>query len=192
VKVAVLAGVPPDQLTQQLIEAGVAAMTQALRRHRPEGPGVGHLTGAMFGARTVLFHLGVLDAPPRRQQPNLQAARDAAWARVPPRLATTLRDYIAQLRLSLRPATMVRVEGVLREFAGWLAAHAPDVGAVADLRRPHIEAYKLPSRRPALGPRRAAVQDQPRGTPGHPAHLLRAAHRVGRPGHPRPRAGVLR
>ncbi len=51
--------------------------------------------------------------------------------------------YIAQTRLSLRASTMVRVEGVLREFAGWLALHAPDVGCVADLRRRHIEAYKL-------------------------------------------------
>ncbi len=38
---------------------------------------------------------------------------------------------------------MVRVEGVLREFARWLVANAPDVSAVADLRRRHIEAYKL-------------------------------------------------
>src|SRR4029079_19654357 len=38
---------------------------------------------------------------------------------------------------------MVRVEGVLREFACWLAVNAPDVGCVADLRRTHIEAYKL-------------------------------------------------
>jgi hypothetical protein len=51
---------------------------------------------------TVLFHLGVLDAPPRIQQPNRQAACEAAWAQVPPRLAATLRDYIAQVRLSLR------------------------------------------------------------------------------------------
>jgi len=143
VKLAVLAGVAPDRLTEPLIQAGLAAMTAAIRRHCPDGPGVGHLTGAVFGARTVLFHLGVLDAPPRIQQPNQQAAREAAWAQVPPRLATTLRDYIAQVRLSLRPATMVRIEGVLREFAGWIAVHAPDVGAVADLRRPHIEAYKL-------------------------------------------------
>jgi integrase len=38
---------------------------------------------------------------------------------------------------------MVRVEGVLREFAGWLAVNAPEVVCVADLRRAHIEAYKL-------------------------------------------------
>ncbi|SON61741.1 hypothetical protein MSIMFI_03259 [Mycobacterium simulans] len=35
---------------------------------------------------------------------------------------------------------MVRVEGVLREFAGWLAVNAPEVLCVADLRRAHTEA----------------------------------------------------
>jgi hypothetical protein len=53
------------------------------------------------------------------------------------------RGDIAQMRLSLRASTMVRVESVLREFAGWLAVNAPDVGCVADLRRTHIETYKL-------------------------------------------------
>jgi integrase len=143
VKVAVLAGVAPGQLTGQLIDEGQAALTAAIRHHRPGGPGVVHLTGALFGARTVLFHLGVLDAPPRKHPPNQQAARDAAWAQVPPRLAATLLGYIAQTRLSLRPGTMVRVEGVLREFACWVAACAPEVSCVAGLRRSHIEAYKL-------------------------------------------------
>ena len=40
--------------------------------------------------------------------------------------------HIAQTRLSLRASTMVRVEGVLREFASWLAQHAPEVGCVAE------------------------------------------------------------
>ena len=39
------------------------------------------------------------------------------WASVPVGVAATLLDYIAQTGLSLRPATMVRIEGVLREFA---------------------------------------------------------------------------
>jgi integrase len=143
VKVAVLAGLAPDQLTEKVIGEGQDALTAAIRRHHRDGPGAAHLTGALFGARTVLFHLRVLDTPPRRHHPDQQAARDAAWASVPPRLAATLLDYIAQTRLSLRPGTMIRVEGVLREFAGWLTAHAPGVTSVADLRRSHIEAYKL-------------------------------------------------
>jgi hypothetical protein len=46
------------------------------------------------------------------------------------------------MRLSLRPATMVRVEAVLREFASWLTTQAPEVAAVRDLRRAHIERFK--------------------------------------------------
>src|SRR5262249_36814767 len=142
-KVAALAGIAPDQLTGTLIDDGQAALIAAIGRHRPGGPAAAHLTGALFGARTALFHLGVLDTLPGKRPPNRQAARDAAWASVPSRLAATLLDYIAQTRLSLRPGTMVRVEGVLREFACWLAASAPEVACPADLRRSHIEAYKL-------------------------------------------------
>jgi hypothetical protein len=71
----------------------------------------------------------------RKTAPDRSAERAAQWAAVPPRLATTLTGYIAQTRLSLRASTMVRVEGVLREFAGWLAVNAPEVLCVADLRR---------------------------------------------------------
>ena len=60
-----------------------------------------------------------------------------------PELASTWAGDIAQVRLSLRASTMVRVEGVLREFACWLAGDAPEVACVADLRRRHIENYKL-------------------------------------------------
>jgi integrase len=118
-------------------------MIAAIRRHRPDAHGVRALTTALFGAEATLFHAGVIDVPPRKVHPDQSAARAAAWAAVPPRLAATLPGYIEQLRLSLRASTMVRVEGVLREFAGWLAREAPDVGCVAELRRAHIEAYKL-------------------------------------------------
>ena len=60
-----------------------------------------------------------------------------------PRLAATLLGYIEQMRLSLRAATIVSLEGALREFAGWLVREAPEVSAVALLRRSHIENYKL-------------------------------------------------
>jgi integrase len=51
--------------------------------------------------------------------------------------------YLEQIRLSLRPATVGRAEAVLREFACFLADHASEVARVADIRRAHIEAYKL-------------------------------------------------
>ena len=142
-KVAALAGLAPRQLTQAAIDAGQQALTAAIGRHRPGSHGPGALSAALFGAQTTLFHLGVLDAPPRKANRDHSAERTAAWASVPPRLAATLTSYIAQVRLSLRASTMVRVEAVLREFACWLTVHAPEAGSVAGLRRRHIEAYKL-------------------------------------------------
>jgi integrase len=143
VKVAAVAGLTPEQLTKTTIQAGREALVAAIGRHRPGSHGAKALSAALFGAQTTLFHLGLLDAPPRKTNRDRSAQRAAAWASVPPRLASTLTGYIAQTRLSLRPSTMVRVEGVLREFAGWLALNAPAVGCVADLHRAHIEAYKL-------------------------------------------------
>ncbi|MGH2721914.1 MAG: tyrosine-type recombinase/integrase [Actinomycetota bacterium] len=142
-KVAALAGLAPEQITKAALDDGRASLIAAIRRLQPGSHGVQALTGALFGAGTTLFHMGVLDAPPRKSSPDQSAERAAAWATVAPRLAATLLGYIEQMRLSLRPGTMVRVEGVLREFACWLTANAPEVTSVADLRRRHIEAHKL-------------------------------------------------
>jgi hypothetical protein len=96
----------------------------------------------LHGAEATLFHAGVINVPPRKRHPDKSAVRAQQWAAVPPRLGTTLQGYIEQTRLSLRPATMIRVEAVLREFAVWLTADALEVTAVSDLRRAHIERYK--------------------------------------------------
>ena len=142
-KVTALAGLAPDQVTQAVIDEGRQALTAAIGRHHPGSHGPGALSAALFGLQTTLFHLGVLDAAPRKTSPDRSAERAAQWESAAAGLAATLAGYIAQVRLSLRASTMVRVEGVLREFACWLAASAPEVGCVADLRRRHIEAYKL-------------------------------------------------
>ena len=98
----------------------------------------------------------MLDAPPAGSPLTSRQARAAAWAGVAPRLAATLRGYIAQIRLSLRPATMVRVEGVLREFACWLVpAMLP--------RSPASPTCAAPTSRPTsctspAGPRLAAAR----------------------------------
>jgi len=142
-KAAVLAGLAPEQLSKADLDAGREQMTAAIRRHRPDAHGVRALTTALFGAEATLFHAGVIDVPPRKTHPDQTADRAAAWAAAPPRLAATLLGYVEQMRLSLRPATIVGVEGALRGFAGWLTREAPQVSCVADLRRAHIEDYKL-------------------------------------------------
>ena len=155
-KVAALAGVPPERLTKAQLDTGREQLIAATRRLHPGHPmRTRPITTRLHGAEATLFHAGVIDTPPRKRHPDKSAVRAQQWAAVPPRLRQTLQGYIEQTRLSLRPATMVRVEAVLREFASWLTTHAPEVTAIADLRRTHIERYKRHlAERPA---RRAAT-----------------------------------
>ena len=152
-KVTALAGLGPGQVTQAVIDEGRQALTAAIGRHHPGSHGPQALSAALFGLQTTLFHLGVPGAAPRKTSPDRSAERAAQWASAAPQLASTLAGYIAQVRLSLRASTMAGVEGVLREFACWLAGNAPEVGCVGGLRRRHIENYKLhlAGRPPARG-----------------------------------------
>ena len=142
-KVAALAGVPPARLTKVQLDTGREQLLAATHRLHPDHPmRVRPVTTRLHGAEATLFNAGVIDSPPRKHHWNKSAARAQQWAAAPPRLRATFEGYIGQMLLSLRPATMVRVEAVLREFAVWLTTHAPEVTAVSDLRRAHIESYK--------------------------------------------------
>lgn len=77
--------------------------------------------------------------------------REHDWhhiAEVAPTLAATTIRYLDQIGLSLRPASVRSADGILRGFAGYLTVHHPEIGALADVERAHIEAYKayLPTR----------------------------------------------
>jgi site-specific recombinase XerD len=61
---------------------------------------------------------------------------------VAPDIAEAAQRYVAQITLSLRPATVKHIEHDLREFAAWLAHEHPTVATCADLQRHHIEQYK--------------------------------------------------
>ena len=142
-KVAALAGVAPERLTKAQLDAGREQLLAATSRLHPDHPMRARpVTTRLHGAEATLFHAGVINVPPRKRHPDKSAVRAHQWATVQPRLRATLEGYIEQTRLSLRPATMVRVEAVLREFAVWLTADAPEITAVSDLCRAHIERYK--------------------------------------------------
>ena len=140
---AAVAGVRPERLTIAQLDLARERLTAAIRRLDPGHPSRAQtLSTRLYGAETTLYHAGVLELPPRKRNANQSARRVREWASVPPRLAATLQGYVEQMRLSLRPGSIVHIERVLREFALWLTAHAPEVSAVADLRRAHIERYK--------------------------------------------------
>jgi hypothetical protein len=77
--------------------------------------------------------------------PGRPAAREVDWpeiAATAPTLAATMLRYVDQLAVSLRPSSVCSAEGILRRFAGWLVASHPDVRALVDVERRHIEGYK--------------------------------------------------
>ena len=83
--------------------------------------------------------------------PGLPRPREFDWPQIAataPTLAATMRRYLEQLALSLRPASVQRTDTMLRGFAGYLAANHPDVTALVDVERRHIEGFKryLPTR----------------------------------------------
>jgi len=83
--------------------------------------------------------------------PGRPPAREFDWpqiAETAPVLAATMQRYLSQLALSLRPASVVSADRMLRRFAGFLTGNYPEIDALVDVERRHIEAFKryLPTR----------------------------------------------
>ena len=140
-KVAAVAGVAPEGLTRAKFDAASRALIDAVQRY---GARSGRITlrTRLYGAEATLYHAGVIDGTPRKRAPNQTTLRQQEWASVPARLAETLQGYVEQMRVTLRPNSMPHIERTLREFALWLRDQAPEVAAVRELKRAHIERYK--------------------------------------------------
>jgi site-specific recombinase XerD len=140
-KVAAVAGVAPGKLTRATFDTASRELIEAVERYGARSGRI-TLSTRLYGAEATLYHAGVIDGEPRKRAPNQAAVRQQEWARVPARLAETLQSYVEQMRVALRPGSMPHIERTLREFALWLSDEAPEVTAVRDLRRAHIERYK--------------------------------------------------
>jgi len=140
-KVATVAGVAPDKLTRAKFDTASRELIDAVKRFGARSGQV-TLSSRLYGAEATLYHAGVIDGPPRKRAPDQSDLRAREWASVPSRLAEILLGYVEQMRVTLRPGSMPHLERTLREFALWLRDHAPEVTAVRDLRRAHIERYK--------------------------------------------------
>ena len=140
-KVAAVAGVPPHKLSRSRFDAASAELlAAALRADRRSAHR--SLSTRLYGAEATLYHAGVINGAPRKRAANQATLRQQEWASVPARLAATLQGYVEQMRVTLRPNSMPHIERTLREFALWLRDQAPEVTAVRELKRAHIERYK--------------------------------------------------
>jgi len=139
-KASALTGVPPQLLTDtQFDQARDMLVTAYLQRGMPSSGR--NMSSIFHRLRLTLFHAGQLrslDRPHRKQPVSI-----TGWDTAPAGFADSARRYVAQVELSLRPATVSHIEHALREFGVWLGEHHPDVDSCADLTRRHIEDYKL-------------------------------------------------
>jgi hypothetical protein len=60
-----------------------------------------------------------------------------------PLLAVTAWRYLDQLAVSMRPATVDVADNTLRCFAGFVVTEHPDLVGFVDVRRAHVEGFKL-------------------------------------------------
>ena len=140
-KIAAVAGVAPDKLTRATFDTASRDLIDVVQRYGARSGRI-TLSTRLYGAEATLYHAGMIDGAPRKRAANRADLRAQEWASVPARLAETLQGYVEQMRVTLRPNSMPHIERALREFALWLRDQAPEVEAVRDLRRAHIERYK--------------------------------------------------
>ncbi|AXH98173.1 integrase [Ornithinimicrobium avium] len=144
-RIAVIAGTSPAALTpEQYTAARAAFFEHMVARH---GGDVPHrsLSTPLFGLDAVMFHRGQAPVPDKRRRWLHTRAAQVDWDHISadaPVLASTMRRYLAQCALSLRPSSVALFDTTLRQFAGYLLDHHPDMDAVAHIRREHVEGYK--------------------------------------------------
>jgi len=84
-------------------------------------------------------------SPEARAASGRPRSREFEWpqiAAVCPVLAATMLRYLDQIALSLRPASVVAANGILRQFAGYLTVEFPAINGLVDVDRHHVEGFK--------------------------------------------------
>lgn len=142
-QICVITGTTPALIGPADYRAGRKEFTDAQRRRWGRLPK--SAATPLFGLDAVLFHRGQADQPHPRRQSLARSTKETDWDDVAghaPVLEATFRCYLRQLAVSLRPSSVDAIDITLRQFAGFLIALDPPVTQVADVARPHIEAFK--------------------------------------------------
>jgi len=109
-------------------------------REAATGQGWRHYRSALVCAHTVLFHLGIVEAPPEpAQQPDTFEAR---LADCHPNLRPAFVAYLERKFGTCRPKTVSSLATRIAHFGRFLAEVDPDLTSLATLHRQrHIEPY---------------------------------------------------
>lgn len=140
---AALSGTAPGLVHRDRFDAAQDAWFTALRASRADGRIPIGVSTPIHGLSATLAALGVLDAaaakkPTRPGQP----VRWQVLAPQAPVMVATMRAYLAQIALSLRPGSVAIADTSLRHLATYLTTHHEDVLTVAGIGRTHVEGFK--------------------------------------------------
>ena len=138
-KITAVTGTAAQAVTAVDVELARAQFLDAFEQRGT--PAAGRNIASIFHRlQLTLFHAGRLDT--LRRPASKAPVSVTGWAVVAPAFADSARRYVAQVELSLRPATTKHIEMDLREFGTWLTQAHPAVTSCAELERRHIEDYK--------------------------------------------------
>ena len=140
-KILVVAAVPPQALNSRGFHLAVDALTAA------HAIGTGRTPTSwstpLHGLKATLASLGLTAAvPPARLSPSNRLVHWQALATRSPLLVATLRRYLTQIAVSMRPGSVALIDTSLRHFAVYLTEHHPDLLGLGGVRRTHIEGFK--------------------------------------------------
>jgi hypothetical protein len=133
-KLAAVAGQPAQTLTRSYFDAAREALAEAVRAQRGRLPNT--LTTPLHGLQATLAAMGILDEPGGKRVPD--RGRPGHWQQLTagvPVVAGTMRRYLAQMGISMRPGSVKLIDTTLRHLADYLTGHHPGVTAVAQIRR---------------------------------------------------------
>lgn len=141
-KLTAISGAHPEQLHRHRYDAARHELTVAVAAdHGGHAPVT--LTTPLHGLEATLSALGILDTPAgKTAHPGSRTGHWQALADTAPVLTTTMRRYLSQLALSMRPGTVALIDTTLRHLASYLVEHHTDLTCVAAIERTHIEGFK--------------------------------------------------
>src|SRR5215472_6151908 len=119
-----------------LAAADFAEFAAACReREQRDGIGWRHYSRAIYAARQVLFHLGVLDSPPPDAHCQLRQSFEQRMAGVPATLRPSFVAYLDRLTATHARQTVTGTATRLAHFGHHLAAVDPGITSLAQLER---------------------------------------------------------